>query len=101
MPALRCGDESSGDGESWDALAVPQDPLGQIGYGVRFDWGAVGAARAGERTGVLVVVDVLSFTTAVTVAVERGVAVNPAAWRVTADAGGSTDGRRCATFPPG
>jgi 2-phosphosulfolactate phosphatase len=46
---------------------------------VRFAWGAAGAARAGGRGGVLVVVDVLSFTTAVSVAVDRGVAVYPAA----------------------
>jgi 2-phosphosulfolactate phosphatase len=45
---------------------------------VRFAWGAAGAARAGGR-GVLVVVDVLSFTTAVSVAADRGVAVFPAA----------------------
>jgi len=46
---------------------------------VRFGWGAAGAARAGGRGGVLIVVDVLSFTTAVSVAVDRGVAVYPAA----------------------
>jgi len=46
---------------------------------VRFDWGSAGAARA--RGGALVVVDVLSFTTAVSVAVERDVAVYPAARR--------------------
>jgi 2-phosphosulfolactate phosphatase len=51
----------------------------QDGYGVRFDWGATGAARVSAPRGVLVLVDVLSFTTAVTVAVERGIAVHPAA----------------------
>lgn len=53
-------------------------PWGQDGYGVRFDWGPAGAAEAGHPDGAVVVVDVLSFTTAVTVAVERGVAVFPA-----------------------
>jgi 2-phosphosulfolactate phosphatase len=50
----------------------------QDGYGIRFEWGPEGAARVGGRSGTLVIVDVLSFTTAVGVAVERGVAVYPA-----------------------
>jgi len=60
---------------------MSQDPWAQEPYGVRFEWGPVGAARAGGHGGALVVVDVLSFTTAVTVAVERGTAVHPAASR--------------------
>lgn len=57
---------------------MPASPWAQDGYDVRFDWGAAGAAQAG---GTLVVVDVLSFTTSVSVAVERGTAVIPCAWR--------------------
>ncbi|HUB71707.1 MAG TPA: 2-phosphosulfolactate phosphatase [Acidimicrobiales bacterium] len=51
--------------------------LGQRGAGVRFDWGPAGAAALHEGQGCLVVVDVLSFTTAVSVAVGRGMAVLP------------------------
>lgn len=49
--------------------------LGQSHYGVRFDWGPVGAQQV--MADVSVVVDVLSFSTAVTVAVERGMDVYP------------------------
>jgi 2-phosphosulfolactate phosphatase len=60
---------------------VLDEPWEQARYAVRFDWGPTGAARVGAREGVLVVVDVLSFTTAVGVAVERGSAVYPTAGR--------------------
>ena len=56
-------------------------PWGQDGYGLRFEWGLTGSREVSSARGVLVVVDVLSFTTAVTVATERGVAVYPASWR--------------------
>lgn len=48
---------------------------------VRFDWGLPGARAVGHRAGVIVVVDVLSFTTAVTVAVDAGIAVYPYRFR--------------------
>ena len=44
----------------------------QPGSGARFDWGLTGAAELGRVCAALVVVDVLSFTTAVEVAVSRG-----------------------------
>ena len=50
---------------------------------VRIERGPTGAVAASAQRGALVVVDVLSFTTAVSVAVQRGVAVYPAAWRDT------------------
>jgi len=56
---------------------------GQTAYARRFDWGPTGAlalvadARRGD---VAVVVDVLSFTTTLTLAVERGIEVYPYPW---------------------
>jgi len=48
--------------------------------GVRFDWGLAGAREAGAPAGALVIVDVLSFSTAVTVATGRGTVVYPHPW---------------------
>ena len=47
------------------------EPWAQAEDHVRFDWGAVSAERVHTPSGALVIVDVLSFTTAVTVAVDR------------------------------
>ncbi|KRF12453.1 2-phosphosulfolactate phosphatase [Nocardioides sp. Soil797] len=52
----------------------------QTTYDVRFEWGPVGAEALGGCDHA-VVVDVLSFTTSVTVAVERGIEVFPFRWR--------------------
>lgn len=52
----------------------------QDGYDVRCEWGREGVALLGGRCAVLVVVDVLSFSTAVDVAVGRGAAVLPLPW---------------------
>jgi 2-phosphosulfolactate phosphatase len=54
--------------------------FGQPGSGVRLDWGPTGAAELSRSCAVLVVVDVLSFTTAVDVAVARGIRVHPFPW---------------------
>lgn len=56
-------------------------PFRQDGYRVRFDWGPEGADAVGPGAAVVAVVDVLSFTTTLTVAVERGIAVRPYRWR--------------------
>jgi 2-phosphosulfolactate phosphatase len=48
---------------------------------VRFEWGPTGAADVAEGVDLAVVVDVLSFTTTLTVAVERGITVLPYPWR--------------------
>lgn len=48
---------------------------------VSFGWGPVEARTLAPAAACLVVVDVLSFTTSVGVAVERGTAVLPYRWR--------------------
>lgn len=48
---------------------------------VRFDWGPTGAVAIAVGADIAVVVDVLSFTTTLTVAVERGMTVFPYAWK--------------------
>ncbi|MEV4753759.1 2-phosphosulfolactate phosphatase [Micromonospora sp. NPDC049559] len=53
---------------------------GQPGAGARFEWGLVGATELGRVCAALVVVDVLSFTTSVDVAVGRGMRVHPFPW---------------------
>ncbi len=47
---------------------------------VRFDWGLAGARANCEPGAALVIVDVLSFSTAVTVATGRGAAIYPHPW---------------------
>jgi 2-phosphosulfolactate phosphatase len=53
----------------------------QTPYAVRFEWGPTGAAAIAADAEIAVVVDVLSFTTTLTVAVERGMTVLPYRWR--------------------
>ena len=52
----------------------------QAAHRVRLDWGPTGAAAVAAEADVAVVVDVLSFTTTVTVAAERGIVVHPFPW---------------------
>ena len=56
------------------------DPHRQLPYALRLDWGPEGAEAVGAVE-VAVVVDVLSFTTTLSVAVERGTRVLPYRWR--------------------
>jgi 2-phosphosulfolactate phosphatase len=53
----------------------------QAGHRIRFDWGPDGAAAVAPGAALVAVVDVLSFTTTLSVAVERGIAVLPYRWR--------------------
>ncbi|PXX58736.1 2-phosphosulfolactate phosphatase [Nocardia tenerifensis] len=49
----------------------------QLPWGVRIEWGLAGARALGPDSAALVVVDVLSFTTSVSVAVDAGTRVLP------------------------
>ncbi|NYE70776.1 2-phosphosulfolactate phosphatase [Microlunatus parietis] len=53
----------------------------QSGQRIRFDWGPSGAEAIVDGADYAVVVDVLSFTTTLSVAVERGIAVYPYRWQ--------------------
>jgi 2-phosphosulfolactate phosphatase len=50
-------------------------------FAVRFDWGGEGLEALAPTSDLVVIVDVLRFTTAVSVAVGRGAAVLPYRWR--------------------
>lgn len=53
------------------------DVFDQMSYRIRFEWGTEGIRRLAPRSQVVVIVDVLSFTTCVEVAVSRDVVVFP------------------------
>ena len=53
----------------------------QRGFAVRCEWGAAGVARLGPISDVVVIVDVLSFSTSVDIAHGRGAAIFPYPWR--------------------
>lgn len=55
--------------------------LEQAGFRVRFGWGPNDISLLAPLSSLVAVVDVLRFTTAVTVAVERGAVVYPYGWR--------------------
>lgn len=58
--------------EGEDGLYFDQSP-----YDVRFDWGERGLEALGPGSDTIIIVDVLSFSTAVDVAVSRGASVLP------------------------
>jgi len=57
-----------------------QPAHGQTGYRVRLDWGTDGARAVGVDASTTVVVDVLSFTTTLAVALDAGRVVYPYRW---------------------
>jgi 2-phosphosulfolactate phosphatase len=62
------------------SVAPVLDAHRQTASALRLEWGPTGAAAVGPGCAVAVVVDVLSFTTTVTVAADRGIAVLPHRW---------------------
>jgi len=64
--------------ETGDTL--PSESRRQGGWDVRFEWGVEGLRHVGPGAAAVVVVDVLRFTTAVSVAVGRGAVVLPYVW---------------------
>jgi len=60
---------------------MPTPGHDQADHRIRLEWGPTGGAVIARRADIAVVVDVLSFSTTVTVAVERGITVFPYRWR--------------------
>lgn len=68
---------SSGAEAGAGAGAGPPDPFDQHGFDARLEWGPPGLCRLARACEVVVIVDVLSFTTALDVALSRGATVLP------------------------
>lgn len=82
----------TGDPETFDPVSDGPPPPsigragteaahGQAAYDVRLDWGPTGGAAVAGGADVAVVVDVLSFTTTLAIAVARGTRVHPFPWQ--------------------
>jgi 2-phosphosulfolactate phosphatase len=63
------------------AARYPDSPFDQHGFKGRLEWGLAGVHALAGRVDLIVVVDVLSFSTAVSVAIEQGARIAPAAAR--------------------
>ena len=53
----------------------------QSEYRIRFDWGEKGVAELAPISDIVIIVDVLSFSTCVDVAVARNATVLPFGWK--------------------
>src|SRR4051812_30941957 len=53
----------------------------QSSFDIRFEWGLQGLQALVQDVSTIVIVDVLSFSTAVDVAISRGASVYPYAWK--------------------
>jgi 2-phosphosulfolactate phosphatase len=65
---------------------VSESVFSQPGYRCRLEWGRRGARVAVERGDILIVVDVLSFSSAVATAIANGAVIFPCAWEDDPDA---------------
>ena len=63
------------------SVSVLPDYLTQSAYDVRFEWGELGLRALAQEARRFVIVDVLRFTTCVSVACARGAAVLPFLWK--------------------
>jgi 2-phosphosulfolactate phosphatase len=64
----------------------------QLDHALRFDWGLAGARAIAADSDVAVVVDVLSFTTTLSVAADAGITVLPYRWHESAAEYATTNG---------
>ena len=75
-----CNDCAMSEPSTGSRLPRQVGIYGQHDFGVRFDWGPDGAQAIASGVDAVVVVDVLSFTTAVSVAATRGALIFPYPW---------------------
>lgn len=68
----------------------------QTGHRIRFEWGRAGASALADQVRACVIVDVLSFSTAVSVAADAGIVVHPWPWRLEPGATDATEAVRAA-----
>ncbi len=62
-------------------MSADTDDASQVGFAYRFGWGPAGLEAVAPHCDVVVIVDVLRFTTAVSAAAEAGAVVYPYRWR--------------------